>query len=58
MKEKVYATYCENCDNSDSCVILNSYNCKDFVLSVDSNFKYVLYPELLQIEKKSMITIG
>jgi hypothetical protein len=52
-KEKIYVTACESCLNSDSCLLLNSYVCKSFSPAIDSNYKYLLDPELLRLETQS-----
>jgi hypothetical protein len=41
---------CEKCQNSDTCND-NPKLCKNFTVSIDSNYKYLLEPELLQQEK-------
>jgi N-dimethylarginine dimethylaminohydrolase len=50
--ETIYATKCETCNLSENCMNLNPYKCQKYAESVDSNFKYVLDPELLYLEKQ------
>lgn len=51
--EKIDITLCEECLISDYCHILDPKKCNNFVATVDSNYKYVFDPELLQIEKQN-----
>jgi len=44
---------CESCSMSDNCRILDSKKCHNFAKSIDSNYRYVFDPELLQSEKQS-----
>lgn len=52
-KQQIYKTFCEQCTNSDNCMILNSYICSKFTPSIDSNYKYVLDPDLFNLEKQN-----
>lgn len=51
MEKEDYKSTCEWCAYSDICMILNCYSCKSFVQSIDSNYKYVINPDLFKIEK-------
>ncbi|MDD5650110.1 MAG: hypothetical protein PHF86_06805 [Candidatus Nanoarchaeia archaeon] len=52
-KDLIYVTTCENCIHSDFCCILNSYTCNNFIPTIDSNYRYVLDPNLFEIEKQN-----
>jgi len=47
---------CEKCYSSESCMILNSYVCNNYCQNVDSNYKYVIEPELICQAKTSDLT--
>jgi hypothetical protein len=48
---------CEKCNDSDKCRMIDPYRCKNFSLSVDSNFKYVADPQLLFLEKNMQFVL-
>lgn len=49
---------CEKCDNSEKCMILNSYVCNNYSQTIDSNYKYVIEPELICQTKMTELVLA
>jgi hypothetical protein len=56
MKKTITVTRCEKCLNGDKCRILNQSKCKNFVVTVNSNFEYRVSKDIVDLQNSNIFS--